>query len=198
MPHGGYVTSIFLQVVKEHFETTLAKQNQPHTLALGLNFLRRTEVGEATFTVKEVKLSRQTSVVHVTLSQNGREEVVGYITQTNLDTEEGRTFDTEWALDKPPPPVDWEELERGEDEHWYEIEGLPNASFRKASQQLGFCFPRRGQNLPGAIDEWVHFKTSDSSERFTNVALGLISGTSGPLALSRTALIDCRYVSTSH
>jgi len=192
------VTSIFLQVVKRHFETTLAKQNQPHTLALGLNFLRRTEVGEATFDVKEVKLGRQTSVVHVTLSQNGREEVVGYVTRTNLDREEGRTFDTKWALYQPPPPVNLAELRRGEDKHWYEIEGLPNASFRKASQQLGFCFPRRGQNLPGAIDEWLHFKTSDPSERFTDTALGLISGKSARLIVPGVALIDCRHVSTSH
>jgi hypothetical protein len=183
VPHGGYVTSIFLEVVKTHFSTTLKRQNQPHTLALNLNFLRRTEVGEAIFTVKEIKLGRQTSAVHVTLSQNDREEVVGYITQTNLDKEEGRTFDTRWALDQPPPHVNLEELKRGEDKHWYEIDGLPNASFRKASQQLGFCFPKRGQKLLGAIDEWIHFKTSDPSERLTNVALGLISGQTDPLAL---------------
>jgi len=198
VPHGGYVTSVFLEVVKTHFSTTLSKQKQPHTLALGLNFLRRTEVGEAIFTVTDVKLGRQTSVVHITLSQNDREEVVGYVTQTNLDKEEGRSFDTKWALDQPPPPVNVEELKQGEDKHWYEIDGLPNSSFRKASQQLGFCFPRRGQKLPGAIDEWVHFKTSDPSERFTNVSIGLISGKNAPLTHPRSVLTLIRYVSTSH
>lgn len=64
-------------VVKLHFDTTLKKQNQPHTLALHLDFLRRTDIGNATFTVKDVKLGRQTSIVHVTLSQGEREEVVG-------------------------------------------------------------------------------------------------------------------------
>lgn len=65
------------KAVKKHFETTLSKQDQPHTLALHLDFLRRTQTGPAKFTIKDVKLGRQTSVVHITLSQDGREEVVG-------------------------------------------------------------------------------------------------------------------------
>jgi acyl-coenzyme A thioesterase PaaI-like protein len=65
------------KVVKLHFETTLNKQKQPHTLALHLDFLRRTDTGPATFKVQDVKLGRQTSVVHVALSQGEREEVVG-------------------------------------------------------------------------------------------------------------------------
>jgi len=77
VPHGGLVTSTFMSVAKLHFHTTLKKQNQPHTLALHLDFLRRTDTGKATFTVKDVKLGRQTSVVQVTLSQGEREEVVG-------------------------------------------------------------------------------------------------------------------------
>jgi acyl-coenzyme A thioesterase PaaI-like protein len=64
-------------VVKKHFDTTLRKQDQPHTLALHLDFLRRTQTGPAKFVVKDVKLGRQTSVVHVTLTQGKREEVVG-------------------------------------------------------------------------------------------------------------------------
>jgi hypothetical protein len=89
VPHGGYVTAVFMRVVSQHFSTTLAHQNQPHTIALHLDFLRRTQIGPATFKVKDVKLGRQTSVVHVTLLQDGREEVVGYITNSNISTEEG-------------------------------------------------------------------------------------------------------------
>lgn len=166
-------------MVKKHFETTLKKQNQPHTIALGLNFLRRTEVGEALFTVKDIKLGLRTSIVHVTLSQNIdnhlREEVLGYITQSNLTTEEGRTFETAWSLDQPPPPVDLRQLKQGKDKEWAEIPSLPHASFRKASQQVGFCFPRQGQKVLGAIDEWIHFKTSNPAELFTNESLGFLS-----------------------
>ena len=75
VPHGGFVTSTFQQVVRRHFDTTLQKQNQPHTITLHLDFLRRTQIGPATFVVKDVKLGRQTSVVHVTLFQIGRKSL---------------------------------------------------------------------------------------------------------------------------
>jgi acyl-coenzyme A thioesterase PaaI-like protein len=62
--------------VRTHFATSLAKQNQPHTIALHVEFLRRTEAGPATFKVEDVKLGRQTSIVHVNMEQNGRKEVM--------------------------------------------------------------------------------------------------------------------------
>jgi hypothetical protein len=178
VPHGGFVTSVFLSVVKTHFSTTLKKQNQPHTIALGLNFLRRTEVGEALFTVREVKLGRQTSVVHVTLSQNidnhTREEVVGYFTQSNLDTEKGVTFETGWSLDGQPPPVDLHLLKNGQDKNWSRAPPSPFAAFRKASQQAAFHLPRQGQSLLGCIDSWNTFNTV-APEKFTNTTLGFLS-----------------------
>lgn len=178
VPHGGLVTSVFLSVVKTHFATTLEKQNQPHTIALNLNFLRRTEVGEALFTVREVKLGRQTSVVHVTLSQNIedhiREEVLGYFTQSNLDTEKGHTFETGWTLESPPPPVDLRMLKQGEDKNWARAPPSPFASFRKASQQAAFHLPRQGQSLLGCIDSWNTFNTI-APEKFTNTTIGYLS-----------------------
>jgi hypothetical protein len=76
VPNGGYVTGIILEVVKSHFSTSLAKQDQPHTIALHVEFLRRTRVGPATFKVHDVKLGRQTSIVHVTMEQDGRQASV--------------------------------------------------------------------------------------------------------------------------
>ncbi len=112
VPHGGYVTSCLLTAVKKHFEGTLGKQDQPHTITLHLDFLRRTEVGQATITVKDVKLGRQTSVVHLTLSQGSREEIVGYITNSNLHSESGVTLPTSWQLNPQPLPVsDFEALD---------------------------------------------------------------------------------------
>lgn len=176
---GGYITSVFQSVARMHFETTLKKQNQPHVLALGLNFLRRTEAGPALFTVKEVKLGRQTSVVHITLTQNMnnevREEVIGYITQSNLETEQGKTLDTSWALHPPTPTVDLRRLASGEDDQWAEVPSLPHASFRKASNQVRFSFPRYGQPVRAVVDEWIRLRTSNPSERFTNETLGYVS-----------------------
>lgn len=70
------MTGVVLEVVRTHFSTSLAKQNQPHTIALHIEFLRRTEAGPATFKVEDVKLGRQTSIVHVTMEQNGRQEIM--------------------------------------------------------------------------------------------------------------------------
>lgn len=56
VPHGGYITAVFLEVSGRHFQTTLSSQDQPHTIGLHLDFLRRTQSGAALFTVKDVKL----------------------------------------------------------------------------------------------------------------------------------------------
>lgn len=63
------MTGMILEVVKTHFATSLAKQDQPHTIALHIEFLRRTQAGPATFKVDDVKLGRQTSIVHVSMEQ---------------------------------------------------------------------------------------------------------------------------------
>jgi hypothetical protein len=80
VPHGGFITATFLQVATAHFKTTLSTQNQPHTIAMHLDFLRRTQVGPALFTVTDTKLGRQASVITIKLTQGpalSREEVIG-------------------------------------------------------------------------------------------------------------------------
>jgi len=171
VPHGGFVTGCFLRVVSAHFSTTLAAQKQPHTIALHLEFLRRTEVGPAIFKVQDVKLGRQTSVVHVTMSQDGRDEVVGYITNSNIHTEEGRSFDTEYALHPPALPVDLPKLRDGKDENWV-FGPVPHGEFRKASTKVKWHFPKPGHAYKSLVDEWLCFADGG---RFTNSTLGFVS-----------------------
>ena len=71
-------------------------------MACHFDFLRRTSEGPCTFKVVDTKLGRQTSIIHVTLSQGGREEAVGYITRSNFDEEEGVTLPTDFALHPLP------------------------------------------------------------------------------------------------
>ncbi|KAF2740344.1 hypothetical protein EJ04DRAFT_572190 [Polyplosphaeria fusca] len=169
VPNGGYVTGVILQVVSTHFSTALASQNQPHTITLHVEFLRRTSAGPAIFKVEDVKLGRQTSIVHVHLSQGGRDEVVAYATNSNMDTEDGVSFDTGYQLAPPPPPVDLAKLEEGGDENWHQQEKMPFSKFRKASNRVQFHFPRRGQAMRSIADEWLCF--TDGSN-FTNTSLG--------------------------
>jgi hypothetical protein len=172
VPNGGYVTGCVLEVVSTHFATTLSKQNQPHTIALHIEFLRRTQTGVATFKVEDVKLGRQTSVVHVRVSQEGREEVIAYVTNSNMDTEEGMGLDTQYTLQPPPPSVDLSKLESDADANWYCKQEMPFANFRKASQRVKFHFPRNGHVLPSIADEWLCF--SDGSQ-FTNSSIGFVA-----------------------
>ncbi|KAH7364263.1 thioesterase-like superfamily-domain-containing protein [Rhexocercosporidium sp. MPI-PUGE-AT-0058] len=171
VPHGGYVTSVFLQVASKHFKTTLSAQNQPHTIGLHLDFLRRTQGGRATFTVKDTKLGRQTSVVHITLTQDGREEVVGSLTQSNIDTESGVSFDTSFALVPAPLPVDLKKLEVDEDENWVKVGHMPHSEFRKATKKTQFCLPRNGQKNWSWSDQYMRLA---SGEKWTNESIGYV------------------------
>jgi hypothetical protein len=185
VPHGGFVTSTFLQVAKAHFKTTLSSQDQPHTITLHLDFLRRTQVGPALFKVIDAKLGRQTSIIHVTLSQpkssnakppfataDLREEVVGYITNSNIAKETGVTYDTDFELSPPAPLADLVKLRDDHDEHWARQGAMPFAHFRKASQKVHFHFPRHGQVVRSIGDEWISFQ---NGEKFTNEALGFVA-----------------------
>lgn len=165
---------MFMRVVSLHFATTLARQSQPHTITLHLDFLRRTQVGAATFKVKDVKLGRQTSVVHVTLSQDGREEVVGYITNSNLATEEGVSFPTAWKLQPAPLPADISKFDSDQDAHWGERKRWPFSDFRKATINVRSWFPRAGQPAPGVIDEWLCLR---NGENWTNESIGSVVDT---------------------
>lgn len=173
VPHGGYITACFLQVAKTHFSKTLSSQNQPHTITLHLEFVRRTEVGPATFKVRDVKVGRLTSTIHVSLFQNGREEVIGYLTNSNIPREQGPSYDTRWRLEPPRRPLtSTAALAAESDPEWREQKSMPFADFRKASRNLRFFFPARGQPAPGVADQWMAFR---NGERFTNASLGMVA-----------------------
>lgn len=174
VPHGGVITSVFLRVAATHFSTTLAAQNQPHTISLHIEFLRRTQEGAATLTVRDVKLGRQTSTIQVSLSQEGREEVVGYLTRSNIDTESGLSLKTQWTLQPAPrpPPVDFAMLAGGEDPNWIEETDKPFPKFRKVSHRVRNFLPRAGQVMPGVVDQWLCF---ESGEPFTDESIGFVS-----------------------
>ena len=162
-----------MRVAQLHFTTTLKYLNQPDCTTLYLMFIRRTSVGSATLTVKDVKLGRNTSTIHVSLSQDGdREEVIGYITHGNLATESGITLDTGWNLFPPPHSADLALLREDMDPNWKLQPEMPFANFRKASAHLDFYLPRKGQIEKSLADEWIRFS---NGERFTNSSLGYVA-----------------------
>jgi hypothetical protein len=172
VPNGGYVTGTILEVVKTHFATSLSKQDQPHTIALHIEFLRRTQAGPAIFKVDDVKLGRQTSIVHVSMEQDGRQEIIAYVTNSNMNKEEGFSFDTEYKLTPPVLPVDLKMLENDTDPNWKRQGEMPFSKFRKASNRVTFHFPRSGHALNCGADEWLCF--SDGSN-FNNTSIGFVA-----------------------
>jgi len=166
------VTGCVLEVVSTHFKTTLAKQNQPHTIALHLEFLRRTQEGPAIFKVDDVKLGRQTSVVHVRMSQDGREEILAYVINSNIAAESGYSMDTEYKLNPPRPPVDFAKLKENKDENWVQWSDMPLIKFRKAAAKVKWHLPRKGQPHKSITDEWLCF--SDGT-RFNQSSLGFVA-----------------------
>jgi hypothetical protein len=172
VPNGGYVTSCIANVAAKHFATTLSSQNQPQAFTIHIEFLRRTEVGPATFVVRDIKKGRQTSTVQVTLRQHGREEVLGFLTHSNLEKEDGVTFPTGWKLEPAPLAAICSKLESGTDENWVEQTNMPFTHFRKATQRMKFFFPRNGQPLKSMCDQWVCF--SDGT-KFTTESLGFVA-----------------------
>ncbi|KAF2644387.1 hypothetical protein P280DRAFT_445994 [Massarina eburnea CBS 473.64] len=172
VPNGGYVTGCILQAVSTHFNTSLAKQNQPHTIALHVEFLRRTQVGPAIFKIEDVKLGRQTSIVHIHLSQGGRDEVIAYATNSNMDTEDGPSFDTEYKLLPPPPTVDITKLELDQDPNWKWQDKMLFSNFRRATQKVKWHFPRHGHVTSHVADEWICF--SDGTN-FTDTSIGFVA-----------------------
>ncbi|KAH9860446.1 hypothetical protein J1614_011777 [Plenodomus biglobosus] len=172
VPNGGYVTGCILEAVKLHFSTALAKQSQPHTIALHVEFLRRTQAGLATFKIDDVKMGRQTSIVHVSMEQDGRQEVVAYATNSNIDNETGFTFETQYKMSPPVPPVDLAKLEQDLDRVWKRQPEMPFAKFRKATTKVNFHFPREGQSALATADEWLCW--SDGSN-FTDTSIGFVA-----------------------
>jgi acyl-CoA thioesterase len=173
VPHGGYVTSCFLAVSHLHFSTTLARQNQPHPMTVHMEFPKRTEQGPALFTVRDVKLGRQTSTIHISLSQHGKEEVLCYINQSNLTSEDGVSFETGWEMEPPPAPTpDFKAFEKENEKNWAEQGAMPFQEFRRASNRVRFFFPREGQKLTSVGDQWIKFR---DGTKFTTESLGYVA-----------------------
>ncbi|EEP82916.1 conserved hypothetical protein [Uncinocarpus reesii 1704] len=189
VPHGGYITSAFLNVACTHMRLNHPTRHNgcADPMTMHLTFLRRTEAGPATFRVEDTKLGARTSTLHITLSQtdkNGglREEVAAYITMSNFDTEEGPSMVTGFELTpKPEPgsggsaPVDLAKLARdGKDGAWSQF-AVAFTSMRTASKQLEIYTPKSLERVKrGFVEQWVRFKPYGSLAPWTNPALGFL------------------------
>jgi hypothetical protein len=183
-------------VASIHFGTTLLGScNHPHTISLHLSFLRRSAIGRATFIVDACKIGKNTSVIHVSVTQSvagaagGRPTpfAVGYLTHANLIRESGLSLPTHFSLSPPPVPRgSTAALRANADPNWVLQQHNPSISAshsqeggraqrKQALQQVQFYIPRgRRVVAPATIDEWICLS---SGERFTQESLGFVCDT---------------------
>lgn len=165
-------------------QSTHARRNQKHVINLHLEFVRRTQIGIATFTVEDVKIGSRISNLHITLSQkddgsdNMVNEVEGYVMMTNINAEDGATLDTGYKLLPPPLAVSLLNLAEGKDTNYVKRGRDPVVHIRKASKNIQMHPSRieqRPPNFPKAmLDQWIRFYPRGKNGRFTNDALGFV------------------------
>jgi hypothetical protein len=112
------------------------------------------------------------SILHITLSQGAREEIVGYLTHGNFATEKGVSFDTHWLARNELGGVDVASLENGTNDVWVEKQALPRVDFRKALNHIRWWMPRRGQPVQSGYDIWSC--PVEPGARWKNESLGYL------------------------
>ncbi|KAK5100724.1 hypothetical protein LTR70_001375 [Exophiala xenobiotica] len=184
VPNGGYVTASFMLVASKHMQLTHSTRKQLHVVNLHLQFMRRTGIGEAIFTVKDVKLGGRISNLHLTLTQKDErsgkmvEEVMGYIMMSDMSAEDGLSLDSGYEMSPEPLPVSLPALVEGKDANYVRRGRDPFADFRRAGRHMAMHLVRpdkRPSHFPKAmIDQWVLFQPQGREGRHTNNALGYI------------------------
>lgn len=126
--------------------------------------------------MRDLKLGRRTSTIQVALFQDSNtEEVVGYLTNTDLGSESGLSLNTSWSMYPPgPPPVDLTKLPGDSDTNWRLVTRLPFADFRKATKNVDIFLPRVKPPKVAIVDEILRLK---NGERFHLESLGFVNDT---------------------
>ncbi|PTD09916.1 hypothetical protein FCULG_00008950, partial [Fusarium culmorum] len=166
VPNGGYVASVMYQAVESHVRNLGLRQQ---IISAQLQYVNRTQIGEAIITIEKVKSGRATSTFHATLLQGPdtpkahlRKCVLGYYLETP----------------PPAPSIDVELASKGRDPNWsseasrIQIHHLASLGFVRAVEGAFESFYRRQPARKGLEDSWIRLT---SGERFTNATLPLVA-----------------------
>lgn len=171
-------------VASKHMQSTHSKRGRRHVINLHLEFVRKTEVGIATFVVEDIKIGSRISNLHLTLLQKdeGSNETVakvqGYIMVSDINAEDGVTLDTGYKLLPSPLPVSLTDLAQGKDSNYVRRGRDTLAHIRRAARhaEMNISRPeRRPSDFPKAMtDQWVRFCPGGRKGKLTNDALGFV------------------------
>ncbi|KAL2864049.1 thioesterase family protein [Aspergillus lucknowensis] len=212
VPHGGYTTAILSRLATTHFKAihrARFKNSTPEPIAFQISFLRRTNTGPALLTVQDMKLGLRTSTIHVTLSQPAdshyvdgvgppfdpatgfdesaqlEDKVVGYITLSPPDLDDGPVHRGPWELHPPPPrgsnadgSVNFANLAAtGRDGGWAKHPVVPIVHVGANIETYGLEFdlnaPLQGAHAGMVIDQWARLtpEAGEKAPRWTNEAV---------------------------
>ncbi|KAL9610245.1 MAG: hypothetical protein Q9167_005041 [Letrouitia subvulpina] len=137
------------------------------------SFLRPGVAGKATVVIKDTKLGFNISTVHFALVQDDTERVVGYASNTNLETEQGVSFPIPRPFGLGTSP-DLTKLLDGSDPDWvgYSVPWHPH-SFLKGITHFQFFSPVKALSPKNITEVWVRFSRND--QRFTTEMLGSLA-----------------------
>ncbi|PGG98079.1 hypothetical protein GX51_06991 [Blastomyces parvus] len=190
-PNGGYLTAILYRLATTHFQNThpTRHSSRPMPISMQLSFIRRSAVGPALMTVRDVKLGLRTSTIQVTLSQPGSsnsaekyiDKVTGYITISDPVSEVGVSTPCSWTLYPPPPEFKPPQLRDGQpvpNSLWKKTI-MKDPNFRRASSNSEFWEPvdPRLDERRGIVDQWGRLRPRGPKGglgRWTNEAVAYL------------------------
>ncbi|KAI4215332.1 MAG: hypothetical protein LQ351_002232 [Letrouitia transgressa] len=132
------------------------------------------EAGKAVVVIKDTKLGSNVSTIHYALVQDDTERVVGYASNTNLETEQGVSFPIPRPFGLRTPPSDLTKLLDGSDPDWvgYSVPWHPH-SFLKGITHFQFFSPVKALSPQNTTEVWMRLSRDD--ERFTTEMLGSVA-----------------------
>src|ERR1700761_7165919 len=110
--HGGYIGTIILQAIRQHFQISHPKLNQLDTFTVHFRYLEASNAGDISVNITEVKMGKNTSTVHFAASQDDTVKIVGYATQFDAwgRVNTGFSSPTPPLLSPPPLAIDFTKL----------------------------------------------------------------------------------------
>ncbi|GIZ45733.1 hypothetical protein CKM354_000888700 [Cercospora kikuchii] len=184
--HGGFLLALIWKTITHHFSTTLSHLNQPNTFSLHNEFLRPCSTGVIELKIRDVRIGKTTSTIHITLSQGKSECCACYATNSGpLAIRNTISQDTGYRGQQSLPPIDFDAVLSQKDANWirYDVGRDPQTPNHTLCNVI-FVMPRHPPSP--SLDpqnrrfttQWITPRVPE--EKWTTPMLGLLMDHSVP------------------
>ncbi|KAL3465087.1 thioesterase-like superfamily-domain-containing protein [Aspergillus heterothallicus] len=167
-PNGGYIAAIFYRVAATHFQNKHPKRHNgcARPISIQLSYIRRSHIGPATLLVEDIKIGARVSLIHVTLQQEGRSAVAGYLTVSDEMSETGFSIpsdpDVYGAFPRRHPTVE----DNGQS-GWRKVT-IAHPKFRRASSRVELYEREDKASLSREVGQWARLRPDGPKGRIEN------------------------------